>query len=250
MPRIAEVAPDLYRISEYLPHINLEFALFVVKDDEPLLFHTLMRGLFPTMREAVAKVIEPASLRWISFSHFEADECGALNEWLAAAPHAQAVVSPLSVLLNVNDFASREGRQLPKDETLETGKYRFRYVPTPHLPHGWDAGVMFEETQRTLLCSDLLHQEGDLEPVTEADVLSRVRDTLVSYQGNELLADYMPYTPRTGVLLDSLAALQPRTLATMHGSVYRGDGARVLRDVAGIMKEVLGEEAQRARASA
>jgi flavorubredoxin len=250
MPRIAEVGPDLYRISEYLPHIDLEFALFVVKDEEPLLFHTLMRSLFPTMREAVAKVIDPAKLRWISFSHFEADECGALNEWLTVAPHAQPVVSPLSVLLNVNDFAIREGRQLTKDESLSTGKHRFRYIPTPHLPHGWDAGVMFEETQRTLLCSDLLHQSGDLEPVTESDVLGRVRDTLVSYQGSELLADYMPYTARTGRLLNGLAELEPATLATMHGSVYRGDGARVLREVAGIMKDVLGEEAQPARVSA
>ena len=248
MPRIAEVAPDLYRISEYLPHINLEFALFLVKDDEPLLFHTLMRGLFPAMRETVAKVIAPEKLRWISFSHFEADECGALNDWLGVAPHAQAVVSPLSVLLNVNDFAIREGRQLQKGDVLITGQHRFRYIPTPHLPHGWDAGVMFEETGRTLLCSDLLHQEGDLEPVTESEVLGRVRDTLVSYQGNELLADYMPYTPRTGRMLNSLADLQPRTLATMHGSVFRGDGARVLRDLDGIMSEVLGQEAQRARA--
>jgi flavorubredoxin len=242
--RIHEIAPDIFRISFFVPEINLEFAQFLIKDDEPLLFHTLMRGTFPMMHEAVAKVMDPAKLRWISFSHFEADECGALNEWLAVAPHAEAVCSPLSALINVNDFANRPPRQLRESEVLVTGRHRFRYVPTPQLPHGWDAGVVFEETTRTLLCSDLLHQSGDLPPTTHSDVLDIVRRTLVDYQGNELLANYMPYTANTGVMLEKLAQLQPTALATMHGSVYLGDGARALRDLNIVMRDVLSEEAR------
>src|SRR4051812_44849405 len=140
MTRINEIAPNLYRISFFMPEINLEFALFLVKDEEPLLFHTLMKGTFPMMREAVAKVIDPAKIRWISFSHFEADECGALNEWLAVAPRAQAVCSPLGAMVNIDDFASRPALGLAPDQVLSTGKHRFRYIHTPHLPHGWDAG--------------------------------------------------------------------------------------------------------------
>jgi flavorubredoxin len=121
-----------------------------------------------------------------------------------------------------------------------TGRRRFRYVPTPHLPHGWDAGVLFEESTKTLLCSDLFHQSGDLEAVTESDVLGRVRETLVAYQSHPVLANYLPYSPLTEQLLGELAALQPQTLATMHGSVYRGDGVTALRDYGKILKEVLG----------
>jgi flavorubredoxin len=242
MTRIHEIAPNVYRISFYMPEINLEFALFLIKDDQPVLFHTLMKATFPMMRDAVAKVMDPAKLRWISFSHFEADECGALNEWLSVAPDALAVTSPLSALVNVGDFAIRPPHVLPHDQVLTTGNHCFRFVPTPHLPHGWDAGVFFEETSKTLFCSDLFHQSGDLPAVTEADVLGTVRQTLIEYQGNELLANYMPYTVNTGRILERLAQLQPQTIATMHGSVYVGDGARALRDLDGIMKETLGTE--------
>jgi flavorubredoxin len=242
MTRIHEIAPNIYRISFFMPEINLEFALFLIKDDEPVLFHTLMKGTFPMMREAVSKVMDPAKLRWISFSHFEADECGALNEWLNVAPHALAVTSPISALVNIGDFAIRPPHVLPHDQTLVTGKHQFRYVPTPHLPHGWDAGVFFEETTKTLFCSDLFHQSGDLPAVTESDVLGNVRQTLIEYQGNELLANYMPYSINTGKMLERLAQLGPRTVATMHGSIYVGDGARALRELDGIMKETLGTE--------
>jgi flavorubredoxin len=245
-PRIHEIAPEIFRISFYVPEINLEFAQFLIRDDEPLLFHTLMRGTFPMMRETLTKLIDPAKLRWISFSHFEADECGALNEWLAVAPQAEAVCSPLAALVNVNDFANRPARQLLESDVLTTGQRRFRYVSTPQLPHGWDAGVIFEETTRTLLCSDLLHQNGDLPATTESDVLENVRRTLAEYQGNEMMANYMPYTPNTGVMLEKLARLAPAALATMHGSVYLGDGARVLRDLNLVMRDVLGEQARSA----
>jgi len=247
MSRIHEIAPDVYRISFFMQEINLEFALFLVKDDEPVLFHTLMKGTFPMMREAVSKVIDPAKLRWISFSHFEADECGALNEWLNVAPHAQAVTSPISALVNIGDFAIRAPRALGADEKLVTGKHSFRYVSTPHLPHGWDAGVFFEETSKTLFCSDLFHQNGDLPPMTDKDVMETVRQTLIEYQGNELLANYMPYTVHTRPMLEKLAQLAPRTVATMHGSVYVGDGARALRELDGVMKETLGQERRAAK---
>ena len=145
MARIDEIAPDLYRVSIYVPQFDLQFNHFLIKDDEPLLFHTGMRRMFPEVREAVAKLIDPAALRWISWSHFEVDECGALNEWLAVAPHAQAICSQVGAAVNIEDFADRPPRGLAKDDVIETGRHRYRFVPTPHLPHGWDAGVLFEE---------------------------------------------------------------------------------------------------------
>ena len=171
MARIDEIAPDLYRVSIYAPQFDLQFNHFLIKDEEPLLFHTGMRGMFPEVREAIARLIDPAALRWISWSHFEVDECGALNEWLAVAPQAQAICSQVGAAVNIQDFADRPPRGLSKDEVIETGRHRYRFVPTPHLPHGWDAGVLFEETSGVLLCSDLFHQLGDVEPVTSADVL-------------------------------------------------------------------------------
>jgi flavorubredoxin len=138
--------------------------------------------MFPDVREGVSKVLDPATIRWISFSHFEADECGALNEWFAVAPRAQAACGMVGGLVSVNDFTGRETRILTPKEPLSTGKYRFRYYQTPHLPHGWDAGVMFEETGRTLFCSDLFHHDGEVEPLTHSSILDRVRQTLTAYQ--------------------------------------------------------------------
>jgi flavorubredoxin len=236
---VTEIAPDLYRISTYVPEIDLQFCQFLVADDEPMLFHTGMRALFPLVRDAVSTVIDPSRLRWIGFSHFEADECGSLNEWLQAAPEAQPVCSLVGALVSVNDFAVRPARGMAGGEVLETGKYRFRFVQTPHVPHCWEAGLMFEETNGTLLCSDLFHQVGDVEPLTESDVIGRARRTLVDYQAGPF-ADYMPYTKQTDVILQRLADLRPRTIAPMHGSSYAGDGERAVRDLALVMREVLG----------
>ncbi|MBN1477548.1 MBL fold metallo-hydrolase [Candidatus Sumerlaeota bacterium] len=240
MSNVTEIAPDLYRISIHVPAFNLQFNSFIVRDEEPLLFHTGMRGMFAAMREGVSKVIDPAQLRWIGFSHFEVDECGALNEWLAIAPSAQAVCSAVGAMVNISDFADRPPRGLVRDEVLSTGRHRFRFIPTPHLPHGWDAGVMFEEENRALLCSDLFHQVGDVEPVTESDVMERVRGSLLEYQAGPLM-DYMPFTPHTERMLRDLATLRPRTLAAMHGSAFRGDGSQALIDLGQVMREVLGE---------
>lgn len=239
MARIDEVAPDLYRISVYAEQFDLQFNHFLVRDDEPLLFHTGMRGMFPQVREALAKVIDPASLRWISWSHFEMDECGALNEWLAVAPHATPVVGVIGAMINVNDFSNRPPRALAPEERLDTGRHRFRFVPTPQLPHGWDAGVLFEENDRVLLCSDLLHQIGDLEPVTTSDITGRYRHAVETYQQSPVLMDYVPYTENTGRQLAMLAALQPRTLAAMHGSTFVGDGAGVLLASDAVLRETL-----------
>src|SRR5581483_7625269 len=168
-------------------------------------------------------------------------ECGSLNEWLALAPHADVICGQIGSIVSVNDFIGGQARALADGETVSTGKYRFRYCRTPHLPHGWDAGLLFEETQGTLFCSDLFHQSGRLEPLTESDVLGRVRETLRAYQAG-LLADYLPYTPLTAQNLSKLAALQPKLLATMHGSSFRGDGARALAGLGEVLREVFGPD--------
>ena len=239
MSSVTEIAPDVYRISTFIPEADLQFNQFLIADAEPVLFHTGMRALFPVVRESVARVIDPSRIRWIGFSHFEADECGSLNEWLQIAPDAQPVCSTVGALVSVNDFSLRPARGMENDEILKTGKYSFRFLQTPHVPHCWEAGLLFEETKGTLLCSDLFHQGGDVEPITESDVIERARKTLVDYQAGPL-ANYMPYTKHTDSVMQRLVALQPRTIAPMHGSTYIGDGERALRELAVVMREVLG----------
>ena len=150
-----EIAPEIYRLALFVPEINLEFSHFLVRDDEPLLFHAGLRSMFPALREAVSRLIDVSNLRHIGFSHFESDECGGLNHWLSVAPAAQPVCGLVGALVSVNDFSNRPARVLTRDDVLATGRYRFRFLPTPHVPHGWDAGVLFEEAERTLFCSDL-----------------------------------------------------------------------------------------------
>jgi flavorubredoxin len=239
MTVIAEIAPDTYRISIYVRERDLQFNHMLVMDDEPLLFATGTRAMFPTLREAVATVIDPARLRWIGFGHFEGDECGALNEWLSLAPSAQPVCGFLGAVLSIDDFALRPARMLVPDEILATGKYRYRFCPTPHLPHGWDSGMLFEETERTLLCSDLFFHYGNVEPLTAGDLVERTRASLLQQQGGPL-ADSMPYTTQTKRLLHGLAELQPHTLATAHGSSFAGDGARALRELHQALWETFG----------
>ena len=235
---ITEIAPDVFRLSLFVPDFNLQFNQFVVRDDEPLLFHTGMRGIFPIVREAVATLIDPAKLRHISFSHFEADECGSLNEWLAIAPNAEAVCSFVGANVSVNDFASRPARGLMDGDTFSTGKYNFRFLHTPHLPHCWEAGLLFEETNRTLFSSDLFHQLGDVAPVTHDSVIDHVRQTFIEYDATPL-AGYMPYTRQTEANLQKLIDLEPATIAAMHGSTFKGNGAEALREFGEVMKEVL-----------
>lgn len=234
-----EIAPDVFRISVFAEWANLQFNHFLVRDEEPLLYHTGLRGMHADIREAVSKLIRLADLRHIGFSHFESDECGALNEWLGAAPKADVVCGGLGALVSVNDFIGREARALGDGETFSTGKYRFRYCRTPHLPHGWDAGALFEETQSTLFCSDLFHQSGDVEAITSSDVVGRSYESMKEYQAG-ILADYVPYTPLTGRNLEKLAALKPKTLAVMHGSSFRGDCTKAFDDLHRAYREVFG----------
>lgn len=239
MSVITEIAADVYRISVFAPELDLQFNHFLIADDEPLLFHTGLKAMFPQVRDAVGSLIDPARIRRISFSHFESDECGSLNQWLALAPQAEPVCGLVGALVSVNDFALRPARALTRAETLTTGKYRFRFCPTPHVPHGWDAGVLFEETNGTLFCSDLFHQWGDVEPLTHTDIIDRSREALVRAEASPF-AGYVPYTHHTGRILRELADLNPRTLAAMHGSSFTGNGSRALQDLARIMLEVLG----------
>lgn len=239
--RLAEIAPDHYAISIYVPEFNLRFNHFLIKDDEPLLFHAGMKHMFPFLRDAVARIIDPATLRWISFSHFEADECGALNEWLGLAPHAEPVCGLVGALVSVNDFSFRQARALAHDETLNTGTYRFRFRRTPHVPHNWEAGLLFEEVTRTLLCSDLFTHAGNVEATTESDVVERAKQALIEGQTGPF-ADAYPYTPSTDSILHGLAELRPKQLALMHGSAFVGDGEKALRDLAMVMREVLGSQ--------
>lgn len=240
MAQITEVAPDLFRITTFVQPFNLQFSQFLVRDEEPLLFHTGPRMMFPAVKDAVASLIEPVRLRWIAFSHFEADECGTLPEWQTLAPRSLAVCSLVGKLVSVDDcLALRPAKGLADGEILETGRYRFQFLGTPHVPHCWEAGLLFEETHRTLLCSDLFHQLGDVEPVTQSDIIGRCRQVLLEYQQGPL-ANYLPYCTLTDATLKRLAALQPKTLGTMHGSVYVGDGSQALLDLAEVFLDVLG----------
>jgi len=240
MAAITEIAPETYRITTYVPEIDLQFSHFLVRDEHPLLFHTGYKRMFPEVSQAVRTLIDPARLRYIGFSHFESDECGSLNEWLGHAPQAEAVSGLVGAQVNLNDFAIRPPRALGRDELLETGRYRFRFIATPHVPHGWDAGVLFEETGRTLFCSDLFHQWGQPEPLTESSVMERAREALLRIQAGPL-AGYVPYTHHTGRILESLAQLNPQTLAVQHGSSFRGDCAAALRELAELWRATLGE---------
>ena len=153
--KVTEIARDVYRISTFNPDFGIQFNQFLIKDDDPFIMHTGLKKMFPITLEAVAKIINPASLRWIGFSHFEQDECGALNEWLSVAPNAQAVCSFVGAMVSVNDFAERPARALADNEVFSLGSHRLKFLATPHFPHGWDAGLFFEESDKTLLCSDL-----------------------------------------------------------------------------------------------
>jgi flavorubredoxin len=241
MDTVTEIGPDLYRISVYVPQFNLQFNHFLVKDEEPLLYHAGLKGMFAPVRDAVATILDPARIRWIAFSHFESDECGSLNQWLECAPQATPACSVLGAMVCVNDFAIRPARGLADGEVLTTGQYRFRLCRTPHLPHGWDASVLFEERTKTLLCSDLFHQVGDVEALTSSDVVGRSHESLKEYQAG-VLAEYSPYTHYTDELFQKLAALKPKRLAVMHGSSFEGDGARALGDLALVFKAMFGRE--------
>ncbi len=238
--KVTEIAPDTYRLSTFHPDFKIQFNQLLINDDEPFLMHTGYKRLFQTTLEGLRSVLDPAKLRWIGFSHYESDECGALNEWLAVAPHAQALCSVVGAIVSVNDFANRSPRALADGEVVPIGRHRLRFLATPHVPHAWDAGLFFDEVHHTLFCSDLFFHPGDPEPLIDSDIASRARDSMKASQSGPLAKD-MPYTPYTDTTLHRLAALEPRTLGVMHGSSFRGDARQALLDLAAAVKEILGQ---------
>ena len=240
MATITEIAPDLFRLSIYVPDFDMQFNHFLVRDEEPLLFHAGFKKMFPALREAVATLIDPATLKHVAWSHFESDECGALNDWLQIAPQAQPVCTLVGKLVSVDDFSIRRAHGMTADDVLTTGKYRYRFYRSPHVPHGWDAGVLFEETRKTLFCSDLFHHFGDVAPVTSSDLIGPTEKAMQQMEQGPL-AGYMPYTKQTEGVLRSLADLKPETLAVMHGSSYIGKSDKLLTDLAGVIKETFDE---------
>lgn len=228
--RLAEIADGIFRLSTFVPEIaepaGFTFSQFLVIGDEPLLFHTGPRGMFPLVREAVARVIPPESLRWITFGHLEADECGAMNEWLAVAPNSLVAHGQTGCDLSLNDMADRLPRVLADGEVIELGGgKRVRHIDTPHTPHGWDAGVLFEESTGTLFCGDLFTQTGDTPALVEYDIVGPAIAA-------EDLFGYSALNPDMGGTIRGLSTLKPRTLALMHGPSFAGDGAAALRSLA------------------
>ena len=239
MAQVTEIAPDVFRLSAFHPQANFQFNSFLVRDAEPLLYHTNLRGFFDEIREAASSVLDPSTIRWIGFSHFEADECATLNDWLALAPRAEPVCSFVGARTSVGDFAIRPPRVLDEDGRIETGNHRFRLVETKHVPHGWDASLLFDEATRTLFCSDLFGHNGDVEPLYEGDIIART-DAYNSAQKEGPMSHSVPYTRETGPILERLAGLAPETLACMHGSSYAGAGADALRAFGDMLERLYG----------
>ncbi len=226
--RIDEVAAGIYRICTPLDVIpgGFTFNSYLIDDDEPVLFHTGWRKMFPVTLEAVEKVMPIQKLRWVGGSHFEGDEFGALNDLLTAAPDATPFGAEIGVLTSLDDFASRPARGLKDGEELSIGGRRLRWLNTPHVPHGWDCGILFDESTKTLLCGDLFTQPGsNPPPVTESEVLT-------ASEGMRAMMDYYAHATSTTAILERLAGLDPTLLACQHGSAYRGDGAALLRELA------------------
>jgi flavorubredoxin len=225
--RVDEIAAGIYRISTPVPVVpgGFSFNRYLVLDDEPLLFHTGPRGMFPLTREAIAAVVPVERLRFVAFSHFENDECGALNHFLGVAPRAEPVCSRVNALVNGDAF-DRPARALADGEALSLGGRSVRWLDTPHLPHAWECGYLMDPSTRTLLCGDLFTQPGNGEtPLTEGDILGPSEQLRASL-------DYYAHGRETRALFDRVAKEAPTTLACMHGSAWRGDGAALLRALA------------------
>jgi flavorubredoxin len=224
-----EIAPGIYRINTPIqipggPDFN--FNQYLVADDEPLLFHTGPRRMFSLVAQAIGKVLPLEGLRYVAFSHFEADECGSLNDFLAAAPAAVPVSSQVAAMVSVNDVALRPARALADGEILRTGRHAFKWLDAPHVPHAWENGFMMDLETRTMLCGDLFTQGGDgAVPLTESDILA-------PSEAFRAAMDYYAHAPQTAATLERLAREQPQTLAVMHGSAFRGNGAALLRELA------------------
>jgi flavorubredoxin len=228
--RIDEIASGIYRLSTFVPDIappaGFTMNQFLLLGDAPLLFHTGPRQMFPLVRSAISRLIPPERLRWITFGHFEADECGAMNDWLAVAPHAEVAHGQTGCLVSLNDVADRKPRILQDGETIDLGGERLvRYLDTPHVPHGWEAGLLYEETTGTLLCGDLFTQVGDGPALTGSDIVGPAIAAEDAFK-------YSSLSPAMGMTIRRLSGLAPQTLALMHGPSFTGDGAAALRALA------------------
>jgi flavorubredoxin len=235
---IDEIAPDLFRLSTVVPEVapgGFSFNQFLIRDEQPFLFHTGMRGLYPLVSAAIDRIVPLADLRWISFAHVEADECGAMNLLLADAPGAEVVHGPLACMVSLNDLADRPPHVMG-DEALDLGSHRLRFLPTPHVPHNWESGLWFDETTATLLAGDLLTQTGDVPALTEDGLVERALVAEDLFHQTGAGPDLVP-------TLERLAALDPTTLAIMHGSSFRGDGATELRALAASFSAMAAEAA-------
>jgi flavorubredoxin len=239
---VHEIAAGIFRINTpvALPgELGFNFNQYLIVDDMPLLFHTGLRRLFPLVSEAIRAVMPLEQLRYVALSHFEADECGALNDLLRAAPRAVPVCSQVAALVSVSDYADRPPRALADGEELVLGSHTIRWFDTPHVPHAWECGLMLDATTRTFFCGDLFTQGGAGEvALTEADILG-------PSEAFRQPMDYFAHAPQTRSTLERLAREAPTTLACMHGSAWSGDGARLLRELAGVL-----ERSQPARAAA
>ena len=223
--RLDEIAPQVYRISTYIPEAGMAFNQFLIDGDEPLLFHTGMRALFPVVFEEVKRVMPPARLRWIMFGHYEADECGAMNQWLEAAPDATVAHGAVGTMVSINDQAIRPAHPLQNGDVVELGSKRVRYIATPHVPHGWDAGLIYEETTKTLFAGDLFTSTGKIAPLADADLLEPAMRAEDRFGATAL-------TPATAPTIRSLAEMEITTLALMHAPAFNGDASRELKALA------------------
>lgn len=234
-PTVDEIADGIYRISTFIPEVTPEgftFNQFLVVADEPLLFHTGPRGMFPLVAEAVDTVVPVESLRWITFGHVESDECGSMNMWLTAAPNSQVAHGALGCMVSLNDLCDRPPRALEEGEVIDLGGMRLRQFSTPHVPHGWEAQVLYEETTKTLLCGDLFSQIGGGPALTTDDIVEAALACEQMFHSSTL-------APHTGQTLRALGDLNPTTLAIMHGTSYHGDGKHALYSLAAGYEEMI-----------
>jgi flavorubredoxin len=231
----AEIADGIFRFSTCVPGVTPDgftFNQFLIKAEQPLLFHTGPRAMFPLVSEAVSKVVPLETIRWITFGHVEAHECGSMNQWLAAAPTAEVAHGETGVMVSLNDLADRPPRALKDGEGIDLGGKRVRHIDTPHVPHGWEARILFEETTGTLLCGDLFTHTGDGPALTTEDIVGPAKQAEEMFRATCL-------TPTTGPTIRKLAELSPKTLALMHGSSFNGNTVQALNDLATLYEDSL-----------